>query len=472
MTDSVCLAYVHEHEVTYSFCDSLVNLLLFDAGGPGRIMEGGYIAVRIVRSADLTDARNQAVEGFLARPAEWLFFVDTDMGFAPDTVERLLAAADPVERPIVGGLCFAQREIGQDGMGGYATAARVTILDWVDTTEGRRFMGRSSYPVNSVVQCAGTGAACILIHRSVLERIRDEQGPVWYDRVAGSDGKPLGEDISFCVRTGALGFPIHVDTSVRTTHLKNVWLGDTDFWQQAISPPAAERTAVVVPVVGRPGNAAPFMATLRASTGLATVYAIAEPDDGDTIRAWREAGAEVILGDAEWIGDEPQPVARTFAEKINLGYRHTTEPWLLLVGDDVRFHSGWLDHAQATAGTGHHVIGTNDLANPRVMAGEHATHLLVRRSYIDEHGASWDGPKVVCHEGYRHWYVDDEIVTAAKQRGVWAMALASKVQHLHPAWGTAEIDEVYERGQATAKQDFARFRQRLVTHAPEAAHAS
>ena len=75
--------------------------------------------------------------------------------------------------------------------------------------------------------------------------------------------------------------------------------------------------------------------------------------------------------------------------------------------------------------------------------GDHATHLLIPAAYIDEHGASWDGPKVVCHEGYRHWYVDDEIVTAAKQRGVWAMALGLQVEHLHPVWGKAENDDTY-----------------------------
>ena len=58
------------------------------------------------------------------------------------------------------------------------------------------------------------------------------------------------------------------------------------------------------------------------------------------------------------------------------------------------------------------------MSNPRVISGEHGTHLLIRRSYIDEVGASWgtDGkgtPGEVCHDGYTHMYVDDEIVTAA-----------------------------------------------------------
>ncbi len=88
-----------------------------------------------------------------------------------------------------------------------------------------------------------------------------------------------------------------------------------------------------------------------------------------------------------------------------------------------------------------------------MTAGEHATHLLIRRSYIDEHGASWDGPKLVCHEGYRHNYVDDEIVMAAKTRGQWAMALGSFVEHLHPLWEKGEDDATYELGSLSEKED-------------------
>lgn len=462
----MCLAYVHDVDVTYSFHDSLVNLLMFDVANHGRILQGGYVAVRCARSSDLVDARNKAIEGFLAGKGDWLFSIDTDMGFAPDTIERLLTAADKTDRPIVGGLCFAQRETTDDGLSGYRTSPRVTIMDWVETADGSRFMGRTNYPVNAVVQCAATGAACVLIHRSVFERIRDEHGPVWYNRIPGTDGKLLGEDISFCVRAGAVNVPVHVHTGVKTTHLKNVWLQEADFWQRAIVPPATEPVAVIVPVMQRPANAQPFMDSLRASTGLATVYAVCDNDDADTIRAWRDAGAVVI--DINNIRKLESP--GTFAEKVNVAYEHTKQPWLFLVGDDVRFHAGWLDHAQAMAGNEHHVIGTNDLAHPRVVSGEHATHVLIRRSYVDEHGASWDGPKVVAHEGYGHWYVDDEIVSAAKQRGVWAMALGSVVEHLHPAWGTASHDPVYELGQSRAANDRRTFRSRSRRYLSERAN--
>jgi hypothetical protein len=327
------------------------------------------------------------------------------------------------------------------------------------------FAVRWDYPPNTLIQVGATGTACVLVHRSVFARLEERYGRVWYDRVPNTTtGQLLGEDMSFCLRAGALKIPMFVHTGVKTTHLKAVWLGDEQYQQQRASatpaPPATQETAVLVPVLGRPEHAEPFMATLRASTGLARAYALVGPEDTAeahqaSIHAWKQAGAEVITSEK-----------LTFAEKVNEGYRRTTEPWVFLVGSDVRFHPGWLDQAQAVAAsTGADVIGTNDLGNPRVTSGEHATHLLIRRTYVDEHGASWDGPGVVAHEGYRHWFVDDEIVTAAKQRGVWAMALGSKVEHLHPAWGKGQMDAVYELGAKHVPADKRLFEERKAAHA-------
>jgi hypothetical protein len=241
---------------------------------------------------------------------------------------------------------------------------------------------------------------------------------------------------------------------VKTTHFKHRWLSEVDHWRAFNPPPAAEEVAVIVPVLKRPQNAEPFMRSLRASTGLARVYAVADDDDPETAEAWASAGAQVIVDNV-----------RTFARKVNLGYAKTSEPWLFLAGDDVHFHPGWLDHAQHVAAMLHgDVVGTNDLANERVMSGDHATHLLIRRSYADEVGASWDGPGVVCHEGYRHNFVDDEIVTAAKQRGVWQMSLGACVEHRHPVFNTAEDDEVYQLGGSSFEDDRKLFRSRLEAH--------
>ena len=462
---AVTVAYVHQHEVAYSWHHSMVELVGYDLANGCRVMQGGYIGMRST-AAGLVEARNQAVRHFLDDgKADWLFWVDTDMGFAPDIVDRLLEAADPEARPVVGALAFTQTEKTDDGMGGWRCHATPAVFDWAKLDTGELgFAVRWDYPPNTLIRVGGTGSACILVHRSVFERVEAAHGRVWYDRVPNTTtGQLLGEDLSFCLRAGALKIPLHVHTGVRTTHFKATWLGDLDYQQQRAAllapPPATEEVAVLVPVLGRPSHASPFMASLRASTGMATCYALVDDHEPDTAIAWKEAGAQLVMN------RPPLDRPGTFAEKVNLGYRQTREPWLLLVGSDVRFHPGWLDHAQAVAGDRYHVVGTNDLGNPRVMAGDHATHLLVRRSYVDEVGASWDGPGVVAHEGYRHWWVDDEVVTAAKQRRVWAMALGSRVEHLHPAWGKGQMDAVYELGASFVAQDRKLFEERLAAHA-------
>lgn len=229
-SDAVTVAYVNHNEVSYSWHHSMVEMIGYDLTSKGRTMQGGYIAYRYGTDG-LVDARNKAVEQFLSeRDSQWLWWVDTDMGFAPDTVDRLVEAADPVKRPIVGGLCFTQRETGEDGLGGWRTAAAPTIFDWVREGDQQGFAIRWDYPENTVTQCSGTGSACILIHRSVFEKLFAKYGKSWYDRAFNPSMKQeTSEDLSFCMRAIALGIPVHVHTGVKTSHQKTLWLSDTEY---------------------------------------------------------------------------------------------------------------------------------------------------------------------------------------------------------------------------------------------------
>jgi len=448
--DRVVLGWVHQDDLSHAFMKSVTETFAFDRMTGAGLFDGArpYISWQS-RTNGLVDARNSVAAEFLDNSdGDWLMWVDTDMGWPAEAVHRLLAVADKDERPVVGGLCFSYRPSPvEQPHHGRVHVALPTIYVWV---EGG-VQPYLDYPVNTVVRCDATGCAFILVHRSVLERIRERDGDNWYTQVPNGDGT-LGEDLSFCRRLTELEVPLYVDTSVKTCHQKTLYVDESYFWEQVTPPPATEDTAVIVPTMNRPQNAAPFMRSLKASTGLATAYAVCDPDDTASAAAWLAEGAVVLFSNR----------GHTFAQKVNHGYLETDEPWLFIVGDDVRFHPGWLDHAQAVAKSHDAaVVGTNDLGNPRVVAGEHATHMLIRRSYVDEHGASWDGPGVVCHEGYGHWYVDDEIVTAAKQRGVWQMALGSIVEHLHPAWGKADQDDTYRRGQVTVVEDRKLFAQRF-----------
>jgi Glycosyltransferase like family 2 len=473
----LCTLVDDEHGLTASYLRSLLPSLAVDLGGEQHLWRGGYMFQQCT-SAGVVEGRNEAARQFLESDAEWLWFVDADMGWDPDALAQLLAVADPAERPIIGGLCFGYGPI-RDGIGGQQAIPKVpfpTIFDLAETDDDAAFRPRWWYPANTLVKCSATGAAMLLIHRSVLEQI----GAGWFDRIRHPKAKKLwGEDTSFCARAALAGFPTHVHTGVRTSHMKTIFVTEHVYQHEVTPQPATERVKVIVPVLGRPQNAEPFMRSLRASTGLATVIAVCSNDTD--AEAWRHAGMGVSVLRIE---------ATTFAAKVNAAMNapriwfdqqmaagwfdefddpptaphveRLTAPWIFLVGDDVRFHPGWLDHAQQTAAlTGAKVIGTNDLLTERVANGEHATHMLIARDYIDEVGASWDGPGTVAHAGYRHWYVDDEIVTAAKQRGVWAPSLGSIVEHLHHLNGKAEMDDTYRKGEFRAESDAKLFKERF-----------
>lgn len=154
----------------------------------------------------------------------------------------------------------------------------------------------------------------------------------------------------------------------------------------------------------------------------------------------------------------------TYAEKVNRGLAETTEPWVLLCGDDVEFHPGWLQEAHKLADR-FDVIGTNDslpgrTRNPEVASGQHADHFFVRRSYIEKYGACLDGPGVLAPECYRHFFVDKEIIELAKARGVFTPCLTSVVEHHHPAYDGKPRDEIYTKAIEHGAEDKALYESR------------
>jgi hypothetical protein len=68
---------------------------------------------------------------------------------------------------------------------------------------------------------------------------------------------------------------------------------------------------------------------------------------------------------------------------------------------------------------------------------------------------------------YRHWYVDDEIVTVAKLRGVWEARTDSVVEHLHHLFRKGLPDETYRLGQSASDADAELWMERVTKFAPE-----
>lgn len=216
---------------------------------------------------------------------------------------------------------------------------------------------------------------------------------------------------------------------------------------------------VLLPVLNRPQNAEPVAETIRATSDARILFICSRGDRGQVAECKRLAKKidDLVVLVVSW---EPGP--GDYARKINFAFGLTEDEWVFTGADDLRFHDGWLFAALSVAAQKNaRVVGTNDMCNPMTMRGGHSTHTLVARSYVDELGGGWDGPGIVLHEGYDHQCVDNELVTAAKQRHEWAHCRMSRVQHLHPLCEKIARDATYTKALAHGQEDIALFRQRL-----------
>lgn len=216
---------------------------------------------------------------------------------------------------------------------------------------------------------------------------------------------------------------------------------------------------VAVPVLERPHRAKLVADAVHSVTTTPhRVVFFCTPGDELEIEACHEACLEddcVVIMDR---GAEPGDYAR----KINFAFRVLLphEQWVFTGADDLCFCPEWDTRALACASTSHKpVIGTNDLGNDRVMRGDHSTHSLVHRNYVEQWGTCDERGKLY-HEGYGHWFCDDEMVHTANVRGAFIACRESEVPHLHPIWGKGENDAVYEKGQASLWDDKALYEER------------
>ena len=204
---------------------------------------------------------------------------------------------------------------------------------------------------------------------------------------------------------------------------------------------------VLIPIHSRPQNIPPLLDSLADNTpvGLSRVVLIDVERDGYRER-WAEPRRVSTWGSLDvHLMTIPDLGRRAeYARKINAGYRATTEPFIFTGADDLRFHPGWWEAARQWFEKPHiGVVGTNDLGNPMVKRGKASTHSVVRREYADLMGTI-DGPGAIYVEAYPHEFVDDEMIGTARSRHAFVSARDSHVEHLHPSWGKAPTDELYD----------------------------
>lgn len=204
---------------------------------------------------------------------------------------------------------------------------------------------------------------------------------------------------------------------------------------------------IVVPTLGRPHALERLLESIEASTpadSFRVVFVIDVDDEPTRAKLYELWPRHPVFS---WFAHDG-----TYPEKTNAGVRLCGEPLLFLTADDVVFRPRWFSAARARVREGVEVVGTVDLT-PATVGRDHATMPLVTRDYITDPGAAFGEPGAAFHEGYHHNFCETELCRLAQHRGVWDFAEDSLVEHRHPSWGTAEMDDTYRRGAMTGWDD-------------------
>lgn len=189
--DRVAIGYAHNGMVHQPWMECVLACQTVDGG---RHLEGTISAA----GPYIAQNRNLVVKRFLLESdAGWLWFLDYDIIFAPETLPVLLSAAHPTAAPIVGGLYFGRFAEGIRSM-------------WMQETEQSRLTPVGSF-TNELTPLSALGMGCTMIHRRVFQTMlegNDDPWPWFRHSVTPEGDERNSEDYHFCQEARRLGHAI------------------------------------------------------------------------------------------------------------------------------------------------------------------------------------------------------------------------------------------------------------------------
>lgn len=147
------------------------------------------------RGFNTSENRNYIAAQAIKNNCTHLFFVDDDMTFQPDTLDRLLAH----DKDIVGAVYKTKYEVQAD------------VVEYLEG-EG----------VGVPFKCGAIGTGCLLIKIDVFKKIPQNykgQGG-WFNYIWNDNGSvKMSHDWLFCHNTRELGFDVWADPSIPVGHI-------------------------------------------------------------------------------------------------------------------------------------------------------------------------------------------------------------------------------------------------------------
>ena len=473
------------------FLRQMLFLEAWDAKHHGHIINGGsYLQVE---GTNVSHNRNRIVRLFLEGGWEWLWQIDDDMVPEPDTLDRLMEAADAKDRPIVGALCFARRA--------GANAEIISTLYRVQEINGQPTLrSEIGYPRDQLVPVTATGTGCLLVHRRVfIELAKRWQTPwPWFDYsewghehsswgpIPGTEftydgpGDHIGEDITFCLRAGSPHgnragyqgggevFPVYVHTGISVGHVKRFVIDEAEYMLRHPLNKGLPPSFVVIPVKGHHHFTEALLRQLDAQQGYAGIFLYDNGIDTDPYQGFMPERCEIIPA----AGMHIHEMWNAGIRKARLGYAACNIAILnndLVIGPEfveglargLRAHDGlWAVSPNYDGRTFEgDILAVKGIAAGRMDGtGGLAGFAFMVKGELFDHGLP------LFDEGYELWYGDNEFVWQIERLGgICGIVKDTLVDHIGGGSNTSgdgKGSRLSEEWKSAAERDRLRFEER------------
>lgn len=181
----------------------------------------GEVKYSISCSSLVYDARNNLAKQAVTEGFDRILWLDSDMEFNPDLLQKLSADLDE-GREFVSGIYFKRRAPVQPVI--YEKVGY--IHDEQQDTVQPVAISYTDYPRDAIFETEGVGFGGVLMTTDLVKRVADKFG-LPFSPILG-----FGEDLSFCTRARDVGAKIYCDSRVKLGHVGLGTITEDTYLQQ------------------------------------------------------------------------------------------------------------------------------------------------------------------------------------------------------------------------------------------------
>lgn len=163
----------------------------------------GNCAVAFQVGSLVYESRNDLAKYAVQSEADYVLWLDSDMMFEPELLEKMMATLQEHDLDILTGIYYRRRHPFSPVLMKKLSIAENNFCEYENF---------NAYPEDGIFEVEGIGFGCVLMKSDVLMDIKATYND-WF-----SPFGRVGEDLSFCWRARQTGHKIYADPSIQLGH--------------------------------------------------------------------------------------------------------------------------------------------------------------------------------------------------------------------------------------------------------------